>query len=208
MLQSQSGVAQNRGPDALSRYPNSDPSPRDALAEHDLNDDVAPTVVHIRAVVAGTNDLLTDNSRLLSLQQAAISDQEYQTLKHYVLNGFPKQRNEMPEECRQYWKIRAELSVKDDLIIYGHRLLIPREMRQGILRQLHESHQGQVRTKERQNLAVFWPNSSNDIDNIILSCKTYQDLLPSHPKEPIILKPQAERPFQEIDFCTMRARSI
>jgi len=64
---------QNRGPDALSRYPNSDPSPRDALAEHDLNDDVAPTVAYIRAVVAGTNDLLADKSRLLSLQQSRFS---------------------------------------------------------------------------------------------------------------------------------------
>ena len=42
------------------------------------------------------------------------------------------------------------------------------------------------------------------MDSVILSCKTCQDLLPSQPKEPIILKPQAERPFQEIavDFCS------
>ena len=105
----------NKGPDALSRYPNSDPSPRDALAESDLDDDVAPTVAHIRTVMAGTHDSIAENSRLQKLQQAAMSDQEYQALKHYVLNGFPKQRHELPEGCRQYWKIRADLSIEETL---------------------------------------------------------------------------------------------
>ena len=194
----------NKGPDALSRYPNSNPLPRDALAESDLDDDVAPTVAHIRTVMAGTHDSIAETSRLQKLQQAAMSDQEYQALKHYVLNGFPKQRHELPEGCRQYWKIRVDLSIEDDLIVYGHRLLIPRAMRRSILQQLHESHQGQVRTKERARLAVYWPSISNDIDNVIMSCKTCQDLMPSHPREPIAVKPPAERPFQEIaiDFCS------
>ena len=48
----------------------------------------------------------------------------------------------------------------------------------------------------------------NDIDNVILSCKTCQDTLPSNPHTPIITKPPPTRPFQEVtgDFCTYAGR--
>ena len=48
----------------------------------------------------------------------------------------------------------------------------------------------------------------NDIDNIILSCKTCQDALPSNHREPLICKPRPSRPFQAIaaDFCSYAGR--
>ena len=51
---------------------------------------------------------------------------------------------------------------------------------------------------------MYWPGIDNDIDNTILSCKHCQDHLPSHAKEPIVQKPRADRPFQEIaiDLCS------
>ena len=73
-----------------------------------------------------------------------------------------------------------------------------------ILTQLHESHQGSVRTKQRARLSVYWPGIDNDIDNVILSCQQCQDHLPSNPKEPLTQKPKPDRPFQEIalDLCS------
>lgn len=91
----------------------------------------------------------------------------------------------------------------DNLIVYGCRLVIPAKMRRAVLEQLHDSHQGLVRTKERPQLIVYWPNIAYDSDNVISFCKMCQDRLPSHPKEPIVTKTPLTRPFQEIaaDFC-------
>ena len=77
-------------------------------------------------------------------------------------------------------------------------------MHSQILSQLHESHQGFVRTKQRARLSVYWPGIDNNIDNTILSCKQCQDHLPSNLKEVIIQKPTPARPFQEIsvDLCS------
>ena len=110
----------------------------------------------------------------------------------------------VPESCTPYWGIRTHLSVEDNLILYGCRLLIPAQMCRTVLEQLHDAHQGMARTKERAQLTVYWPNMSHDIENVISSCKTCQDRLPSHPKEPIMMKPRPSRPFEEItaDFCT------
>ena len=65
---------------------------------------------------------------------------------------------------------------------------------------LHESHQGTVRTRQQARLTVYWPGIDNDIDNVVLKCKQYQDHLPSNPREPIV---SPSRPFQEVanGFC-------
>ena len=83
-------------------------------------------------------------------------------------------------------------------------------MHHGILTQLHESHQGSVRTKQRARLIVYWPGLDNDIDNIILACKQCQEHLPSNPREPITIKPRPGRPFQELaaDFCSYASQDF
>jgi hypothetical protein len=77
-----------------------------------------------------------------------------------------------------------------------------------VFAQLHDYHQGMVRTKDRVRLVIYWPGLDNDIDNIILSCKTCQDVLPSNHREPITHKPRPSQPFQAIaaDFCSFAGR--
>ena len=106
---------------------------------------------------------------------------------------------------RHYWNIREHLTIDDGFIVYGCRLLIPASMRQKVLANLHESHQGAMQTKERARLSLYWPGIDNNIDNVILLCKKCQDHLPSNCKEPIMSKPKPSQPFQEItvDFAAM-----
>ena len=131
-------------------------------------------------------------------------DHVYQQLQHYILNGFPDHRSQLPDECQRFWSIHSQLAIDDDLTVYGCHLLIPAKMRRDILLKLHESHQGSVRTKQRARLTVYWPGIDKDIDNIILACKDCQDSLPSNPQEPITSEPTSKRPFQEVagDFCS------
>ena len=156
----------------------------------------------IRAISASSEPLV--NTRLQDLQEKAANDPEYQQLREIILNGFPDHRQQLPESCRRFWNVREHLSIDNGLIVHGCRLLIPTSMRQQVLSDLHDSHQGSVRTKQRARLTVYWPGMDNDIDNVILSCQLCQDHLPSHPKEPMIQKPKPLRPFQEIaaDYCS------
>jgi hypothetical protein len=144
-----------------------------------------------------------DSVRMEDLRKYTMDDEEYQQLRRIILEGFPKHRGELPESSRRYWSVRQHLSIDDDLIVCGCRLLIPMAMRREVLQKLHESHQGSVRTKQRARSVVYWPGIDNDIENVILSCKKCQDLLPANCKEPIITKPKPARPFQEVagDFC-------
>lgn len=191
----------HNAPDALSRNPVSDPQSEDTLAEYDHQNNPAMSTTEIRAITTSESPT---SARLEELRQQAAQDHEYQQLLSVILNGFPQHKQQLPDNCRRFWSVREHLSVDDGLIVYGCRLLIPTTLRPKILSDLHKSHQGLVRTKQRARLTVYWPGIDNDIDNTILSCQLCQDHLPSNPKEPLIQKPKPERPFQEIavDYCS------
>ena len=105
----------------------------------------------IRAITAA--DSPTD-TRLQDLREQAVKDPEYQQLQTVILNGFPSHRQQLPEACRRFWNVREHLSVDDGLIVHGCRLLIPTTMRPQVLSDLHDSHQGSVRTKQWAGLGL------------------------------------------------------
>ena len=176
----------NKAPDMLSRHPTSDPLPEELLAEQDLDNHTAPTT----AEVGDHNSL-----QIQGLREAAVNDQEYQKVKHYIHNGFPNHHQNIPKECRRYWNVRAQLLIEDDLIVYGCCLLIPATLRWEILTQLHDSHQGMVRMKESTALCLLaghrqWHRQYSPLMQAS-SAKTY------YPPT-LITKPVPAWPFQEL----------
>ena len=143
------------------------------------------------------------------LREYASQNEEYQQLKEVILKGFPNHCSELSELCKRYWQVHHNLTIDDDLIVYGCRLVIPAQLRRSVLKQLHQAHHGAVCTKQRAHLTVYWPGLDNDIVNIVMSCAQCQDHQPSNTKEPIKSKPKPTRPFQELaaDFCYHAGRN-
>ena len=71
------------------------------------------TPLHIRALTTSTQESL----RLTDLRQRADEDHEYQQLKHYIHEGFPAQRSELPDHCRRYYA--ASCLIEDGLIVFA-----------------------------------------------------------------------------------------
>ena len=46
-----------------------------------------------------------------------------------------------------YWKCRLELSLEDECVMWGIRVVIPHKLRKKVLQELHQSHVGIVRMK-------------------------------------------------------------
>ena len=192
--------SQNDAPDALSRNPVSDPLPQDMHAEYDVTNQPEMSIQEIRTI---SNDG-QESPHVKDLRAHAEKDEEYQQLRNTITSGFPEHRGQLPELCKRYWHVRQHLTLDNNLIVHGCRLLIPTNMRKQVLTQLHESHQGMVRTKQRARLTVYWPGIDNDIDSAVLGCRQCQEHLPSNHKEPLIHKNTPSRPFQEVaaDFCS------
>ena len=96
-------------------------------------------------------------------------------MKTVNFNGFSDSKNQLSQCLLEFWRVKNDLSVVDDLIIYGCRLLIPNNFRNDMLRKLHESHKGIARTHEKARLAIYWPSIDQDIEKIITACKACQD---------------------------------
>ena len=167
----------NQAPDALSRSPVDEPQAEDMLAEQDEDSNPEPTISEIRTY---QEDGYQESARLQNFRKQAAQDHEYQQLRETILKGFPDHKGMLPDPCKQYWQVRHHLTLDEDLIMYGCRLLIPSGMHREILEQLHASHQDVVRTKQQAGLTVYWPGLNNDIENIVSSCRQCQDYLPSN----------------------------
>ena len=90
-----------------------------------------------------------DSFRIEALRKCALQDEEYQQLQKIILEGLPKHHSELSEPYRRYWCVRQHLSVDDNFIACGCRLLIPLAMRREVLMKLHESQEISAVTEAR-----------------------------------------------------------
>ena len=164
--------AKNEAADALSRHPYQAPHKGDDLAELDVTSafnpagtEKAPSISEIRA--STTDKLERENLHLLEVRKHAADDREYQSLKDVVVTGFPSMKSLLPESLKKFWSIKDNLSLDDDLLVYGCRLFVLTSLRATMLSRLHEAHQGIARSQARARLTIYWPGVDRDIENFV-----------------------------------------
>ena len=125
-------------------------------------------------------------------------DSELQKVKNMILNGWPDSVKKVPTEIKQYYSIRDDLTVEDDLLFKSNRVIIPKTMRSDVMKTLHQSHQGIEKTKQIAKDVVYWPGLQKQIEEMIHSCDTCLKFQNQQQKEPMLSYPKPERPWQTI----------
>lgn len=69
-------------------------------------------------------------------------DESVQALKTTILSGWPDQREKAPVNIREHWNYRDELSVHNEVLFKGMRIIIPRILRPEVMSRIYASHQG------------------------------------------------------------------
>ena len=188
----------NKVADCLSRHP-SDP------AEHmELIDD--PTTHTAQAL---HDQRTTSTSTALTIEMVAnhtTADPAMKKLLNMAEEGFPNDVKEMPEEIRAYHKYRDNISSKDGVVTYKHRVIIPPALRQTALETLHSAHQGTSQMTSRATECIFWPGITNDIATKREECMKCHAQAPSNPDAPPQTPTVPEYPFQHIcaDFFSYK----
>ena len=178
-------------PDALSRAPVDQPD------QDDMDLDTS-TSHFISMITSSASSELTDSEDLLltDVRDAANKDDEYKKLAHQVTQGFPSSKDKLDEALKPYWNIRDQLSCDKDIVLLGHRIVIPEALRKLMLARLHDAHRGIEATKRRARETVWWPGINSNITSTVEACEPCQVLKPSLPKEPIMKDPMPTRPFE------------
>ena len=100
---------------------------------------------------------------LEQLQRCTGQGAALQTLKTTILTGWPKQKEQVPINIREFWNYREELSVHNGVLFKGMRVVIPHVMRPEVMSKIHASHLGVEGCLRKARDTVFWPNMNCEV---------------------------------------------
>lgn len=67
------------------------------------------------------------------------------------------------ENLKPYWYRGQELTVEDDCLLWGLWVIVPGSLRQQLLKELHKSHLGTVKSKAVARSHFWWPKLDEDM---------------------------------------------
>ena len=80
------------------------------------------------------------------------------------------------DDIKPYYNKRNELSIKEGIILWGLRVIIPVTFRNKVLEELHRNHPGISRMKSLSRIHIWFPNIDKEIENIVKSCKNCEKI--------------------------------
>lgn len=143
--------------DGLSRFP----------MEGDNKEPPVPGEVILLMEHVETMPVLAKNIRKWTTQDKVLSK-----VRQFVLQGWPEKNTD--EEIRPYFARKTEISVVDDCLLWGSRVIVPPQGRQLILDEIHEGHPGISRMKSLGRSYVWWPRMDEEIEHHVKACKLCQ----------------------------------
>ena len=113
--------------------------------------------------VLTVENMPVSEEKLEQCKDATRKDLTLQKLKNTVISGWPESKSQVDPELREYWNIKGEISVCDDLLLRQDRLIVPSSLREEMLCQIHSSHLGIEKCKtESQRSLVLARNEPTD----------------------------------------------
>ena len=99
-------------------------------------------------------------SNLDMLNHLSVSSEKYEKIQNYtqlelqnllsvIKPGWPDHKKNLPPQVGPYWNARSELTVLDKIIYRGMRIVVPPSLRRSMLDNIHKSHLGIVKCKQK-----------------------------------------------------------
>ena len=65
----------------------------------------------------------------------------------------------------------TELTVQNDCLMWGIRVIVPPALREKVLEELHSGHSGMSRMKSLARCHVWWPCLDKEVEEVCKSCR-------------------------------------
>ncbi|KAL5473476.1 hypothetical protein EMCRGX_G027965 [Ephydatia muelleri] len=106
-------------------------------------------------------------------------------------------------EMSPFRKRENELSLQDDCVLWGNRVVVPQVGREAVMGILHEGHPGASRMKALARGVVWWPGMDSDLDAKVKQCQQCQENRKAPPVAPLHPWEWPTRPWSRlhIDFA-------
>ena len=173
--------------DMLSRSPLQNSPDAHTLAQQD------EVEYFIQAV---THHLPASETRLNTYRQGQADNAIVSKVITYCRSGWPH-KHQISDELRPYWAIRGELSLYNNLLLYGNRIVVPPKLRSETLAKIHQGHQGVQRCHLRIMSSVWWPGVSRAVETYVKHCSHCQKRYVA-PRKPLISSTLPSRPWNRV----------
>ena len=128
----------------------------------------------------------TMNSKIIhaeTVKQMTRKDPTLSMVLRFVQIGWP---NTCPTDAvKPFYKRKAELSVQDECILWGQRVVLPPQTRRYALQMLHQTHPGICRMKSLARSYIWWPSMDSDVEQMAHNCNECSSNLKSPAKSPL-----------------------
>ena len=170
------------------------------ISDHQQSD-VEKEVESIHTV----NHLAISQERPAEIQKETLS---LQRLKETIIKGWLNNKAKVAEDIQQYFSIRDELSVQDEIVFKGQRCIIPKSLRKTIKQKLHRSHGGIQSCLRRAREVVYWPGMTKELTDYIQQCETCNTYSAEQQRQPLIPHEIPERLWQKVacDIFTLQGK--
>ncbi|XP_048257829.1 uncharacterized protein K02A2.6-like [Haliotis rufescens] len=123
------------------------------------------------------------NLPVSAIAQATRKDPVLARVMDYTMSGWP---NYVADEgLAPFFRRKDELSVDQDCLLWGLRVIIPKSYQDYVLNELHSEHMGIVKMKARARSYVWYPGLDHDIEMTAKSCTVCQSLQNDPPVAPL-----------------------
>ena len=157
----------------------------DALSRLPLPVQDFPQTVEIEAV--SVFNIAQIQALPVTFQQVQLATRRDPTLSKvmtYVQSGWP---NQVTEELKSYHNRRQEIVIQNDCLMWGIRIIIPKNLQSKVLISFHENHPGITRMKAIARSYMWWSGMDKYIENQAKQCVQCQEqnsmpaVAPLHP---------------------------
>ena len=134
--------------------------------------------------------------RLERCCHAQLTDRICTAVRNYRISGWPR-RQTLTKNLLPHWQVHGELSLYEDLLLYGTQIIVPIKLQNETLYKIYLGYQGIHKCHLSITSSVWWPGVSKAIENCI---KNWSQCLKSciSPKELPLSSPLLSRPWQKI----------
>ena len=172
--------------DTLSRAPNSESGEGCLLLQKEVETFISSV----------TSTLPASKLRLEEYRKCQGQDSVCSKVREYCQIGWPKKHLPHPT-LSPYWAVRGFLTLDNELLLYGNRIVVPSALQKDTIEKIHFGHQGIERCQQRVRSSVWWPGVSAQIKQKVLQC---QECTKSRrvKREPLMSTPLPDYPWQVV----------
>ena len=134
-------------------------------------------------------NLPVSDAKKIQLQNATENDEQMQKLSRMIQTGWPANIVNVARILHDYWKVKHNLHIADQLIFMKDQLVVPSSMQSEILKCIHKGHIGIEKCKFRARSCVYWPSMYNAIEQEVQSCSVCAAYSKQNQKEPLLPHP-------------------